>query len=232
MPQQNQEKGTGELATGAGLTAFGAANAPVLRGGSKNMSHMQRASPKKQGGRYQAELHQAMKAGKVPTDSTVHVLRTPSGRHINAGGTHRQIAREAMGKPSKYEIKDISHEMHVSPAQKLKGKLQIAGLARGSRRAEAGKKVKPVGTVARSANRGLAAAADAGDAHVWKHPSILSHPVKLNRKANLISAGMIAGAGALTAGVGAHKHHEWKKSQPVHKSSVSAFGIDHGISDG
>ena len=116
---------------------------------------MQSASPKKQAGRYQAELHQAMKQGKVATDSPVHVLRTPSGRHINAGGTHRQIAREAMNKPSEYQIKDIYHEIHVSPAQKLKGKLQVAALQRGSKRAEAGKHIKPVGTTARAAN------------HVW-----------------------------------------------------------------
>ena len=43
-----------------------------------------------------------------------------------------------MGKPTKYEIKDLSHEVHVSPAKKLSGKLRVAGLARGSKKAGGG----------------------------------------------------------------------------------------------
>ena len=216
MPEK-QEKGTGNLALGGGLTAYGASQAPVLRHGSKDMSRMQGASPKKQPGRYQAELHQAMKEGKVPTESSVHVLRTPSGRHINAGGTHRQIAREAMNKPSEYKVKDISHEIHVSPAQKLKGKLQVAGLTRGSKRAEAGKPVKPVGPEARSANRILAHAADVNDARAWENPSMFKEGAKVMRHKGWVGAGTLMGVGALSGAAGLAERHEWKKKNQVSK---------------
>ena len=212
--KQQQETGTGAIVAGGGLTAYGAAHAPVLRSGYKDKSKMVNASPKQQSGRYQAELHQAMQGGKVKTDSTVHVLRTPSGRHINAGGTHRHIARQAMGKPSRYEIKDISHELHVSPVQRVQGKMRVAAVQRGSKRAEAGKKVKPVGTVARMANRGMAAAADANDAQLWKNPHAVRTAVKEGRRAGLVSAGLIAGTGALVGASGLHQRHEWKKTHP------------------
>jgi hypothetical protein len=217
MTKKKQETGTGNIAVGGAATAYGVARAPILRSGSKDMSRMQSASAKKQGSRYQAELHQAMQRGKVKTDSPVHVLRTPSGRHINAGGTHRQIAREAMGKPSEYKVKDISHELHVTPAQKVRGKLRVAALAHGSKRAEAGKTTKPVGDKARIVNRVKAMGADATDAHIWSHPSAIEGPVKLGRKAGLISAGIMTGAGALSTGVGLHQRHEWKK-KTVRKS--------------
>lgn len=226
MTTKKQETGTGNIAFGGAATAYGAANAPVLRGGSKNMSRMVNASPKKQGARYQAELHGAMQSGKVKTNSPVHVLRTPSGRHINAGGTHRQIAREAMGKPSNYQVKDISHELHVSPAQAVRGRLRVAGLSRSSKRAEAGKTGKPVSEAARSVNRGKALRADAADAHIWSNPHMLKEPAKIGHKAGLIGAGLIAGGGAATTALGLHQRKEYKQS--LRKSSVSAFGVDHG----
>jgi hypothetical protein len=186
------------------------------------------ASPKLQGKRYQAELHHAMQSGKVETDSPVHVLRTPSGRHINAGGTHRHIAREAMGKPTQYQVKNLSHEIHISPAAKLQGKLRVAGLKRGSKRAQAGKHVKPVGAKVRRVNETLAAAADVGDERLWAHPSALKNQAKIGRKAGLIGAAAIGGAGAITTALGLKQRKEWKQGQ-VRKSSVSAFGVDHGM---
>jgi len=227
--QKKQSKGTANIVGGAGLTAYGAANAPVLRAGSKDMSRMVGASPKQQGGRYQAELHGAMQRGRVKTDSTVHVLRTPSGRHINAGGTHRHIARQAMGKPSRYEVKDIAHEVHRSPLQVAQLKLRVKSLERGSKRAQAGKTVKPVSDAARRANKIKAAGADVADAMVWEHPSALKGPVKAARAGGLKAAGITAGLGAAATGVGLAERHAWKKkNQPVGKSStISAFGIDH-----
>lgn len=228
--EKKQSKGTGNLAVGAGATAYGAANAPVLRLGSKDMSRMGNTSPKKQGARYQAELHQALKTGQRSADSPVHVLRTPSGRHLNAGGTHRHIARQAMGKPSEYKIKDISHEVHVSPANKVRGKLRVAAAQRGSKRVEAGKPLKRVSDAARAKNKNLALHADAADAHIWNKPSVLKEPLKVSRKAGLKSAGLMIGAGALSTGVGLHERNEWKKKNPVHKSgSLSAFGVEHGV---
>jgi hypothetical protein len=230
MATQKQEKGTGAIAAGGGLTAYGAATAPVLRAGSKDKSRMVGASPKMQPARYQAELHHAMRAGKVSAGSTVNVLRTPSGRHINAGGTHRHIARQAMGKPSKYDIKDISHELHVSPLQVAQNKMKVAPLKRGSKRAEAGKKVKPVGNLARGMNQGLAAAADVGDERLWQNPSAIKGPVKFARKAGLVQAGAMAAVGAGMAGVGLRERKEWKKKNGVKKSynpRMSAFGVEH-----
>jgi len=225
MTTKKQNKGTGDLVLGGAATAYGAANAPVLRAGSKDMSRMINTSQKQQATRYQAELHGAMQRGRVKTNSPVHVLRTPSGRHINAGGTHRQIARQAMGKPSEYKIKDISHEVHVSPAQMVRGRLRVAAAQRGSKRVQAGKTVKPVSGTARSANRVKMAMDDVADEHIWSHPSAISGPVKTARKAGLKSAGLVIGAGGLSTAVGLHRRSEWKKKQPVRKS---AFGIDHG----
>lgn len=227
--QKKQSKGTADIAIGGATTAYGVAHAPILRGGSKDISRMVNASPKKQGSRYQAELHQAMKSGRVATDSPVHVLRTPSGRHINAGGTHRQIAREAMGKPSEYQVKNIGHEIHTSPYQAIKGRLRVANLARGSKKAEAGRTVKPVDPGARALNRVKAAHADVADAAIWKNPSAIEHGVKLGRKAGLISSGITAGIGAAGVGLGLHERKQWNKAHGVSKRSVSAFGVDHGM---
>src|SRR5215510_14617794 len=217
--QKKQSKGTGNLVAGAGITAYGAAHAPILRSGHKDMSRMTGASPKQEGSRYQAELHRAMQAGNVSSDSSVHVLRTPSGRHINAGGTHRHIARQAMGQPSQYKVKNISHEVHISPAQHATGRLQLAGLRRGSKAAQAGKTTKPVSSEARAANRVKAAAADVADAKIWNNPSMIKPAVQMGRKAGLIHAGTIAGTGALLGAAGLHERHEWKKKHPVSKMS-------------
>jgi hypothetical protein len=138
-----------------------------------------------------------------------------------------------MGKPSEYQVKDISHEIHVSPATKVAGKLRVAGLKRGSKRAEAGKPLKPVSENARGTNAIKSMRADAADAHIWSHPSVLKEPAKIGRKAGLAGAGMIAGMGALTMAGGLHQRKEYQKTHPVRKSSVSggalsAFGVDHG----
>lgn len=219
-----KETGKKEMAGGAAISAYGVAHAPILRAGYKDQSKMGSASPKRQPGRYQAELHRAMNAGDVATDSPVRVLRTPSGRHINAGGTHRHIARQAMGKPSEYEIKDLSHEIHTSPAAKLKGKLKVAQLSRGSKRAEAGKKVRPVGRLSRKINGVLAAASDVGDDHVWNNASGLEHGVKVARRAGTGKAALTVGAGGLVAHAGYKKYEASKK--PVRKSDdLSAFGV-------
>ncbi len=230
--KKKQETGTGGIAVGSGIAGYGAYNAPVLRNGYKDKSKMSNASPKKQEGRYQGELHNAMKAGKVPSDSTVRVLRTPSGRHINAGGTHRHIAREAMGQSSRYEIKDIPNEIRVSPAQKIQGKMRIGRLKRASRRAEAGKPTKPISDSIRAENRRMAAGADVGDDAVWKNPRTFARNVRSIQRANLASAGMVTATGLAIAGTGLHDRKKWKQSQKkaqVKKGyNVSAFGVEHG----
>lgn len=231
MPQKKkQETGTGSIVGGSALTAYGAANAPVLRGGSRSRSQMVGASPKLQGKRYQAELHGAMQRGAVPSDSTVKVFRTPSGRHINAGGTHRKIARDAMGKPSRYEVKNIDHEIYQSPLQKLTNKRKLNSLKRGSEAAQAGKKVRPVGNISRKINETLADAADMNDDRVWRHPGEIKPLASAARKAGLGGAAVLTGTGALLAGSGLAQRKEYK--QKVGKSmTVSAFGVEHGYDE-
>lgn len=184
------------------------------------------AAPKVQPKRYQAELHQAMKAGQVEMDSPVRSFKTPSGRYINAGGTHRHVARQAMGKPSHYEIQNLGHEMHVSPIQAFQGRMKVRSLKRGSKAVEAGKKVRPVTGFARNMNSVLAGAADTADDMVWSHPSGLKPQARAGRALGLASAGAIGGAGLLVAAGGAQQRREWKKHSV--SKSLSAFGVDHG----
>jgi hypothetical protein len=215
---QPKREGTGAVVGGSALLAHGVASAPVLRVGRKTPHKMVAASPKKQAGRYQHELVGAMKSGKVDSASTLRAFKTPSGRYINAGGTHREVARQAMGTPTKkVEVKPLGIEPRESLYERGQRRLQIGELHRASRKAAAGKPMKPVGSGARHANLHLAAAADTNDDALWHAvgprgvDSGMKNAIKMAHGVKAYNAGLagVVGAGVLAAGL--HERHQSKK---------------------
>lgn len=213
--QQLDSKKTGakaQIATGGVLAAHGAASAPVLRVGRKKHTQMVAASHKQEEGRYQAELTQAVKEGKVNQHSTLRVLKTPSGRFINAGGTHRHLAREALGMESKnVSVANLAFEPRNSLYARRANSKRIKGLQQGAKQGAAGN-FTPVSPHAREANKHIAAMSDLADDHAWagykaNGGRTMASMAGKAHKAGLIGAGIIAGTGALTAAAGARKLH-------------------------
>lgn len=240
--QKKQADGHQAIVGGSALLAHGAASAPLMRTGRKTPTKMVSASPKRQAGRYQAELVGAMKTGKVDSNSTLRVLKTPSGRYLNAGGTHRQIAREAMGVPTKkIEVKELGFEPRQSAYQAVKRKASIARLEHASRKAAAGKPVRPVSPGARKLNVALAQAADTNDDNFWHglrtHKGVgtpFRNAAKMAHGAQLGSAAIagVLGAGVLATGI--HERNKFKSKQKVGKAMTSgheAFEISKRTRD-
>lgn len=231
-PQRKQ--GRKEAITGGLLAGHGAASAPLLRQGRKSPTSMVGASPKKQAGRYQAELTDAMKQGKVPSNSTLKVFKTPSGRYINTGGTHRHIAREAMGQGTpehKIEVKSIDFEPHHSLYAEAQSRLKINELKRGSKAALKGK-VRPVSSKFRAHNATMARNADINDAMVWEKPPHLGtvgrQVLAAHRASEIGSAALVGAGGVALAAHGLHQMHQGQK-RPVSKALAIPFrGIDAG----
>lgn len=215
--------GRGKEVGGGLLVANAAANAPVLHVGTKDPLKVVSASPKKQPGRYQGELVHAMKQGKVDSNSTLRVLKTPSGRYLNAGGTHRHVAREAMGQPTKVEVKPLGFEPKQSLVERVQRRGSVTQLKRASRRAVAGKPMKPVSSAARIANVHMAEAADINDDALWH--GIGSRGIgtagkdaaKIVHGARMAGAGIHAGLGGALIGAGVleHRHAQRKVSKAM-----------------
>lgn len=213
---------------GGGLVvADAAASAPVLRAGRKSPTSVIGASPKVQARRYQGELTRAMQEGKLDAGSGLKTYKTPSGRYLNAGGTHRHLARQAMGQPSKLEVKTLDYEPKFSLKAKLVNQHKIKELKRGSEDALAGRN-KPVSLFAREANKHLAAAADVNDHVAWEagHYGGGRTAMKAAERAGHVNAGVGAALGAGVIGAGILEHRaEQKKRMAKAVDGHDAFEI-------